>query len=553
MIRIKYLIIIFLAICLNGCIQNDSSFPNGIEHVIVIGIDAMSVDGLKAASTPNMDKLIANGALCNRVRTVQPSSSAANWGSMLAGAGTEIHGITSNDWRVDDPELQPVVVNENGFFPTILSVVRAQRPNDEIGMLYHWAGFGDLFEKGLASIDKSFKTEEETANAIADYIKTKRPTFVYSQFDDVDHIGHRYGHMSNEYLNSIAKVDTFVGIIVQAVKEAGIDDKTMIMVVSDHGGIGYGHGGTNTEEIYVPFILSGAGVKKNYSVTTDIYMFDVAPTIAFALSLEEPYCWRGKAIKGAFEGFETPTDPLLIKRFSKAPDINGGRHLFEQAGGLFIDESEAMVTISAEEPEGIIYYTTDGSTPTQSSTKYTNPFQVNKTTVVKAKTFTNGKESNIANGYFRFVNNNNKNGVKATFYQEKRWRGIPKFSELKPGKTWETYEIRIDKTIIDEIKDRRESSFGIVFTGKIEIDNDGEYTFYIQSDDGSCLYIDGNQIVNNDGDHGVIERRGNVNLTKGLHDIRVEFINAGGGYWVEAFYKGPGIPKQIIPPNKLFR
>ncbi|HET7119194.1 MAG TPA: PA14 domain-containing protein, partial [Hanamia sp.] len=86
----------------------------------------------------------------------------------------------------------------------------------------------------------------------------------------------------------------------------------------------------------------------------------------------------------------------------------------------------------------------------------------------------------------------------------------------------------------------------------IDLDSPGKYTFYTESDDGSKLYIDGNEVVNNDGSHGVISNSGDIELTKGGHAIRVEYFNSLGGFWLDAYYKGPDLCKQIIPANKLF-
>jgi hypothetical protein len=41
-------------------------------------------------------------------------------------------------------------------------------------------------------------------------------------------------------------------------------------------------------------------------------------------------------------------------------------------------------------------------------------------------------------------------------------------------------------------------------------------------------------------------------LKQGKYPVRVEFYNGFGGFWLDAFYKGPGIPKQLIPADKLF-
>jgi predicted AlkP superfamily pyrophosphatase or phosphodiesterase len=94
------------------------TYPSGIEHVIVIGIDGMSPDGIKHASTPVMHNLIASGSVKWNVRTVLPSSSSPNWASMIMGGGTELHGITDNDWGRADYSLPPILSGDEGIFPT---------------------------------------------------------------------------------------------------------------------------------------------------------------------------------------------------------------------------------------------------------------------------------------------------------------------------------------------------------------------------------------------------------------------------------------------------
>lgn len=548
----KYLFSILLAgIFLTGC-SLGSNRPAGINYFYVIGVDAMSVEGLKQANTPNMDRLIANGSVCYTVRTVQPSSSSPNWGSMLMGAGPEIHGNSSNDWRTDNFSLAPAAITDYGMFPSVVSVVKAQRPEGKIGMLYHWDGFGNLFEKGVADLDQNYPSEKETAEAIAAYIKKEKPLFIFSQLDDVDHVGHAAGHLSEAYLKAISRVDSLVGVIVKATEEAGIMDETVFMIVSDHGGIGNGHGGTTLEESTVPFILSGKGVKKNFVVPTEVYMYDVAPTITYALGLDEPYAWRGKAMRCAFENEAVPVDPLPVKQLTNDVMINGGRHGHEQAGGLYIDQV-AQVEITSRYPDAKICYTTDGSIPTLESNSYKGPFTVDKSCVVRARSFGSHGESIVTDGYFRILKSNPENGVTVRFYKGQNWTSVPDFSKLTPVENWTANEIRIDQQKVQELLEKDRSSFGLSFHSKLDIQQEGDYTFYLQSDDGSVLYIDGRQVVNNDGDHGVIEKEGTIRLTLGRHDLHIGFINIGGGYWIDAFYKGPDFPKQIIPANKLYK
>ena len=92
-----------------------------------------------------------------------------------------------------------------------------------------------------------------------------------------------------------------------------------------------------------------------------------------------------------------------------------------------------------------------------------------------------------------------------------------------------------------------------MFESLLEIPQEGKYTFYTNSDDGSKLYVNGAEIVDNDGDHGVRERSGSLQLAKGKHLVRVEYFNGGGGFHLDVKYKGPNTPKQIIPANHLYR
>ncbi|HAV63127.1 MAG TPA: hypothetical protein DCY13_12275, partial [Verrucomicrobiales bacterium] len=93
----------------------------------------------------------------------------------------------------------------------------------------------------------------------------------------------------------------------------------------------------------------------------------------------------------------------------------------------------------------------------------------------------------------------------------------------------------------------RDDHFGFLFEGLINVPADGEYTFHTSSDDGSRLYIDGELVVNNDGEHGTTERSGKVTLTKGDHGIRVTYFELGGGEELTVSWQGPDFRKQVIP------
>ena len=97
----------------------------------------------------------------------------------------------------------------------------------------------------------------------------------------------------------------------------------------------------------------------------------------------------------------------------------------------------------------------------------------------------------------------------------------------------------------------RNANMAFVYTGLIRIEKAGKYTFSTKTDDGSALYIGGRKVVDNDGVHGGQERGGDIDLTEGLHPIKVIYFNVGGPYVFAVYYKGPGIKKQNVPGRVL--
>ena len=80
----------------------------------------------------------------------------------------------------------------------------------------------------------------------------------------------------------------------------------------------------------------------------------------------------------------------------------------------------------------------------------------------------------------------------------------------------------------------------------IVVSRTGRYQFFTNSDDGSRLYIDGKEVVNNDGNHGMQERGGTVQLDAGIHEIVVNYYDNGGGDGLVVSWAGPGMPKRKI-------
>jgi predicted AlkP superfamily pyrophosphatase or phosphodiesterase len=269
------------------CFLNAATFnvwpADGVDvrHVVIIGCDGMSPDGVMKAQTPNMHRLMSAGAFTMHARGVMPTTSSPNWASMIMGAGPEQHGVTSNDWETNKFEIAPTVRGRAGMFPTIFGLLREERPASIIACFHDWNGFGRLFERGAADIIENPQGPTNTISRAIAYLKEHKPTFLFIHLDHVDHAGHEFGHGSPEYYQSVEVADKLIGEIIQGLHDAGMWEKTIILVTADHGGIGKGHGGATMAELEIPWIVCGPGVVADHEIKAPVNTYDTAVTVAY--------------------------------------------------------------------------------------------------------------------------------------------------------------------------------------------------------------------------------------------------------------------------------
>ena len=124
-------------------------------------------------------------------------------------------------------------------------------------------------------------------------------------------------------------------------------------------------------------------------------------------------------------------------------------------------------------------------------------------------------------------------------YYEGKWDKLPDFNSLKPKSTGPAVGIDVSPA-------QRRDRFGLRFTGWLQVPTDGEYQFWLASDDGSRLRIDGNEIVAVDGIHPRQEKSNKVKLMAGPHPVVVEYFEDGGEEVLSAEIGGPGMPRQPL-------
>lgn len=305
---LSLIVLIFVSIsCSHDFYTNDEEIEVSIPddaHVFLIGFDGWSSSSFEEATIPTLRQHMIKGCYTLRKKSVLPSSSAPNWASMFMGVGPDIHGYTEWDSKVP---LKPYIINrETKQFPTIFNLLRTQKPESEIGLFYEWSGikyvvdtlaFSTIYHFDYAN----FRTQAVINDTLKRYIINKKPKLLSVIYAEPDVIGHSVGFNSLEYLDTLKTCDECVLNVIDSVREAGIYEKSIFIVTSDHGGKGYDHGGGSSEEIYTPFIIWGYHVKEKGLFSAPMNQYDVAPTIASILSLQVPDEWIGKPLLHLFE------------------------------------------------------------------------------------------------------------------------------------------------------------------------------------------------------------------------------------------------------------
>jgi hypothetical protein len=215
-----------------------------------------------------------------------------------------------------------------------------------------------------------------------------------------------------------------------------------------------------------------------------------------------------------------------------------------------------MVELKSARHEAKTRYTLDGSEPTKKSALYQRPFEIKKSVTVKARSFfKNGIKSAVNDYFFEKVAplkpgkvGTVEKGIYFNYYEtdDAKWLELPNFEKLEPTRNGIIEKIDLSMVKVEE-------KFGLVFEGYFKAEAEGIFTFYTTSDDGSALYIDDRQVVNNDFTHGMEEKSGQVALQPGLFPIRIEFFQGVGGQGLSAHFKAPNGEKANLAKSLFYK
>jgi predicted AlkP superfamily pyrophosphatase or phosphodiesterase len=264
-----------------------------IDRVLIVTFDGLRPDAIAAAEMDTVLALMQNGAYTLTAQTIMPSVTLPSHASMLVGTCPAKHIVRWNEY-----------VPENGF-----------AVGTDIFDLAHGAGLQTVMLVGkeklrqiteptsldyFAFVDKTDKVEDRySLEQLAIQQINNGFNLMLLHFPDGDIQGHEYGWMSQHQLITYAYDDKELGRILNALKQNGMYESTIIIVTSDHGGHDTTHGIDTPEDMTIPWIISGPRVKPG-QITTQVHTMDTAATAAFVLGLPLPPEWDGVPIYEAF-------------------------------------------------------------------------------------------------------------------------------------------------------------------------------------------------------------------------------------------------------------
>lgn len=242
------------------------------KKAIVIGYDGCRTDLFTLLATSEksaINTLLSSGGhavftyaggVNYPAENTQATSTAPGWCSMLTGVLADVHHITDND-----------IVKEVEPKTLLLSLVE-DKIVDSTAFYVSWDGhfsrknatyYGEKqyarSEGVAATYKRAFFDPGTKLNLLSDLKKKDCSDFIFSTFEYTDHEGHNTGFTPTNprYVSAFRNAEATGADIIEAVRARKTYDTEdwLILITTDHGGIGGGHGGPSFEE-RITFIVS---------------------------------------------------------------------------------------------------------------------------------------------------------------------------------------------------------------------------------------------------------------------------------------------------------
>lgn len=279
--------------------ETDGQFGK-YDHVFIIGVDGLGAMW-ETLDSPHFDRIFKqNGAYRYNAKTETVTISAQNWGAILTGTDADTHGMTN------DSISEGARTSDNPT-PTIFHYVRQQFPDAQLASFTNWYPLNTGMIETDLNVEK-YDAQNATDPAGDAYITESvvnyfnagnAPKLFFLQFDEPDHFAHGNGADSAEYRQACETADAQMGRIFDAAVANGLMENGLFLVVSDHGEIGYGHGGQSVQESSAVLGVVGRGVNQGV-LPEGVRNRDVAAIALHALGVEKPAHMTSTVPEGLF-------------------------------------------------------------------------------------------------------------------------------------------------------------------------------------------------------------------------------------------------------------
>ena len=266
-----------------------------VRRVLILSIDGLRPEAISLAPMPNLLNFMQTSAYNLSAQTIRPSVTLPSHASMLTGYCPSDHGVYWNDY-----------IPENGYAIGTDLFDIAHAAGRETWMV--------VGKRKLAQVTEPSSLTDFIYVADRDLVVTERLLsefpenfgVLFVHFATPDGMGHRYGWLSPEQLSVVFRADEAFGQILAALDARNLRGETLIIITADHGGHGTSHGSSLPEDMNIPWIASGPGIRPG-PLNTTVHIMDTAATAAFALGLEPPPDWDGVPV---FEAFGLPIEEV---------------------------------------------------------------------------------------------------------------------------------------------------------------------------------------------------------------------------------------------------
>ena len=258
--------------------------------VVLFGVDGLLQRCIDFRSLPTFNRILENSSYTFKARTTIQTISAPAWSNILTGLESEASGILTNDWKVvEKGPISPIF----DVIPTIFSILKDAQPDLKTGMRYAWPWFSEMGNLRYPNtLDFEFNCPAEGLEEVVECEETRMfddfrtmiendVDLIFNYIDSVDETGHTFNFCSEEYIERVRVVDGQLGRLLEIMEEHGVLEETVVIVTTDHGAtyLTDDHGGQNDDNLLVPWMIMGPGIRKNYEIKSYVKSMDTAATI----------------------------------------------------------------------------------------------------------------------------------------------------------------------------------------------------------------------------------------------------------------------------------